>query len=120
VTLDHNEAPGLFAMDGIQRPITIADLSKQGSAKAARRPQHSRSAALVLRVIRATTTLELPDPDFELVLGDQLLCAGSAAAEASQQILLQNPRAGAWSLGDRIGTADRPWRIIARALGLGK
>jgi hypothetical protein len=119
VTLDRNEAPGLIAaMDGPQ-PITVADLSKEGASKAAR-AQDSRSHALILRVLRATVTHELPDPDFELMVGDQLLCAGSAAAEANQQSLLQSPLASAWSLGDRMGPAGRPWRKIARALGLGK
>jgi voltage-gated potassium channel Kch len=119
VTLDRNQAPGLIAaMDG-PRPITVADLSKEGASKAAR-ARDSRSQALVLRVLRAATTHELPDPDFELMVGDQLLCAGSAAAEANQQSLLQSPLASAWSHGDRIGPVDRPWRRIARALGLGK
>ena len=57
VTLDRNEAPGLIAaMDGPRRPITVADLSTEGAANAAR-TQDRRSQALVLRVLRATVTL---------------------------------------------------------------
>jgi hypothetical protein len=71
-------------------------------------------------VLRATTIVELPDPDFELLVGDQLLCAGSAAAEAAQQGLLRSSHAHAWVSGDPIAPGDRLWRRIARGFGLGK
>jgi voltage-gated potassium channel Kch len=99
VALDHSEAPGFIASrDGDQRPMTVDDLTKDG--------------VLVLRVIRATTTLELPDGDCELLVGDNLLCAGSAAAEANQRSFLRT--------GNRIEPRNPSWRKIARGFWLGK
>jgi len=97
VTLDRHEAPGLlsFLDDDRQRTMTVDALSKHRLANETG-SQVSRHPVVVLRVLRATTIVELPDPDFELLPGDQLLCAGSAAAEATQQGLLRRSHARSW------------------------
>jgi hypothetical protein len=78
--------------------MTVDDLTKDG--------------VLVLRVIRATTPVDLPEGDCELLVGDNLLCAGSAAAEANQRSFLRT--------GNRIEPGDPSWRKISRGFWLGK
>ena len=109
--IDENEAPGLVdLMHRIQRPVSVADLCRNAQSRDERIP------CLPLLVVRGARTIELPNDDFEIALGDRYLFAGRVVAENDQSLLLRNANVAAYVLGDRSEAEGWVWRRLERAL----
>jgi len=84
VTLNISEAPAIYRLLMQGGHVRAGDLSR----KPAQRDE--RLALVPLMLQRADAAVELPDEDFELKPGDQLLFAGRGEARDRQQLLLHN------------------------------
>lgn len=84
VTLNISEAPAIYRLLMQGGHVRAGDLSR----KPAQRDE--RLALVPLMLQRADAAVELPDEDFELKAGDQLLFAGRGEARDRQQLLLHN------------------------------
>jgi Trk K+ transport system NAD-binding subunit len=109
--IDDNEAPALAGvMDRIRRPVSIGDLCRSVNYRDDRLP------CLSLLAVRGMRTIELPNDDFEIALGDRILFAGRVAAENDQSLTLRNANVAAYVLGDRSEAEGWVWRKFERAL----
>jgi voltage-gated potassium channel len=109
-SIDESEAPGLLdIMSGLERPVTIDDLSRSPDAR------DDRSPCVALLAVRGGSTIELPDDDFAIALGDRVLFAGRIAAEDSQSLLLRNANVAAYVLGDRSEAEGWVWRKLEKS-----
>jgi Trk K+ transport system NAD-binding subunit len=111
-TLNADDAPGLIeVMDRAPRPVAIGDLLRDPQRR------DGRLAGVTLMVVRTGVTIELPDDDFELAQGDQLLFAGRSVAEEAQRIMRGNATIATYVLDGRTEAEGLVWRSIGRAFG---
>jgi voltage-gated potassium channel len=109
--IDEREAPGLIdVMKRIQRPVALGDLSRSAQSRQDRIP------CLPLLMVRSGETIELPDDDLSIALGDRLLFAGPLAAASDQRLALQNANVAAYVLGDRSEAEGWVWRKLEKSL----
>ncbi|PPQ36789.1 potassium channel family protein [Rhodopila globiformis] len=109
--IEPGEAPGLLdAMDRLDGPIRVGDLTRSAQSRQDRIP------CLALLLVRGTQTIELPDDDVAVAANDRLLFAGRRAAGDNQSLMLRNANAAAYVLGNRREAESWVWRAIGRAM----
>jgi Trk K+ transport system NAD-binding subunit len=110
VRIDAAEVPGLVeAMQRLDRPLTVADLSRSPQRGDASLP------CLALLIHRGGDIVELPQDDCEIRAGDRILFAGQRTAQADQQLLLQDAGVAGMVLGARSEGRGWVWRTLQRA-----
>jgi Trk K+ transport system NAD-binding subunit len=109
VRIDAAAVAGLVeAMQRLDRPLTVADLSRSPQRRDASLP------CLALLILRGGDVIELPQDDCEIRTGDRILFAGQRTAQADQQLLLQDAGVADTVLGTRSEARGWVWRTLER------
>lgn len=87
VQLDEAQAPAVVErLAGVERPLTMGDLLREPDDR------HDRLEALALLVLRDGRETLLPNDDFALAHGDQILFAGRGRARRRMAVTMNNRR----------------------------
>jgi hypothetical protein len=107
-TLNISEAPSIYRLLMQGGHATVADLLRRPSRREESLP------AVVLYLQRTDAAFELPDDDFELRPGDQLLFAGREGAREEQQAVLRNEKLRDYLLTGQDPPSSWLWRRLQR------